>query len=569
MIQPWDRGVLGAIEKAIIKSDIGLVPNVDGTVVRLNIPPLTEERRKDLVRVVHKRMEEARVEIRNLRRDAADDLKKEERDGAVGRDEAHRQLDPSRRRPIGSSPRSTASARRRSRRSSRSSVPRSPLARPTDAPPRRTSRRPRGGATIPTPAGRRDRPAARRAAAARRDHHGRQPPLGPPPRPGRARGPRRRRRGDPGLLKHAVRRGVPVLTLYAFSRENWARSDDEVTRPVRLLEQAIRSETDELRAEGVRIRLLGRLDELPDDTRRRSARRSRRPPVATRLLLNIAFNYAGRTELVDASGGSPRAASPPRPSTRPRSRAALYTAGLPDPDLVIRTGGEQRLSNFLIWQSAYAEFYTEVALARLRRRRLRRGAARVRQPNAGSGADRHDRRGPARSASARSAPRSSSRRCSSSSSSAGGGSRRWSPCVTGSPRSRSSGCSTRPATRACRPRHRAGGRGRARRAPSRAPRGSGLLLSRSSDDPAAVGAFTRRPARRAADVDGDRVRGAVRVAARVRRPARPAAPELPATAPLAVPRWRARLDPAARARRVVVRHRGVPRRQALRPARSS
>jgi ribosome recycling factor len=93
VIQPWDRGVLGAIEKAITKSDIGLTPNVDGTVVRLNIPPLTEERRKDLVRVVHKRMEEARVEIRNVRRDAADQLKKEERDGTVGSDESHRQLD--------------------------------------------------------------------------------------------------------------------------------------------------------------------------------------------------------------------------------------------------------------------------------------------------------------------------------------------------------------------------------------------------------------------------------------------------------------------------------------------
>jgi len=93
VIQPWDRGVLGAIEKAITKSDLGLMPNVDGTVVRLNIPPLTEERRKDLVRVVHKRMEEARVEIRNTRRDAADAIKKEERDGAVGADESHRDLE--------------------------------------------------------------------------------------------------------------------------------------------------------------------------------------------------------------------------------------------------------------------------------------------------------------------------------------------------------------------------------------------------------------------------------------------------------------------------------------------
>src|SRR5688500_5971038 len=72
VIQPWDRAALGAIEKAIIKSDIGLTPNVDGVVVRLNIPQLTEERRRDLVKQVHKRMEEARVEIRNLRREAAD-----------------------------------------------------------------------------------------------------------------------------------------------------------------------------------------------------------------------------------------------------------------------------------------------------------------------------------------------------------------------------------------------------------------------------------------------------------------------------------------------------------------
>jgi ribosome recycling factor len=93
VIQPWDRAVLGAIEKAIQKSDIGLVPNVDGTVVRLNIPPLTEDRRKDLVKSVHKRMEEARVEIRNLRRDAADELKKEEREGSVGADEVRRQHD--------------------------------------------------------------------------------------------------------------------------------------------------------------------------------------------------------------------------------------------------------------------------------------------------------------------------------------------------------------------------------------------------------------------------------------------------------------------------------------------
>jgi ribosome recycling factor len=93
VIQPWDRSVLGAIEKAIQKSDIGLTPNVDGSVVRLNIPPLTEERRRDIVKAVHRRMEEAKVEIRNHRRDAGDALKKEERDGTLSSDASHREHD--------------------------------------------------------------------------------------------------------------------------------------------------------------------------------------------------------------------------------------------------------------------------------------------------------------------------------------------------------------------------------------------------------------------------------------------------------------------------------------------
>jgi ribosome recycling factor len=91
VIQPWDRSVLGAIEKAIQKSEIGLMPNVDGAVVRLNIPPLTEERRKDLVKVVHRRMEDARVEIRNHRRDSTEETRRQEREGELGSDEARRE----------------------------------------------------------------------------------------------------------------------------------------------------------------------------------------------------------------------------------------------------------------------------------------------------------------------------------------------------------------------------------------------------------------------------------------------------------------------------------------------
>jgi undecaprenyl diphosphate synthase len=159
------------------------------------------------------------------------------------------------------------------------------------------------------------------------------------------------------LLQHAVRRGIPMLTIYAFSRENWARSDDEVSGLFDLLARAIASETDELAAQGVRVRLLGRLEELPDETRRAIEGALERTAGGARLQLNVAWNYAGRTELVDAFR---RLAASGVPADEIDERAisdALYTRGMPDPDLVIRTGNEQRISNFLIWQSAYAELY--------------------------------------------------------------------------------------------------------------------------------------------------------------------------------------------------------------------
>jgi len=158
-----------------------------------------------------------------------------------------------------------------------------------------------------------------------------------------------------GLIQHAVRRGISTLTLYAFSRENWARSDEEVSGLFDLLGRAISNETEELRAEGVRVRVLGRLEELPEASRTSIGEALALTSEGARLHLNIAWNYAGRTEIVDAvrrivaSGVAPDAIDERTVSD------ALYTAGLPDPDLLIRTGGEQRVSNFLIWQGAYAE----------------------------------------------------------------------------------------------------------------------------------------------------------------------------------------------------------------------
>ena len=160
------------------------------------------------------------------------------------------------------------------------------------------------------------------------------------------------------LVEHAIRRGISVLSLYAFSRENWARSDAEVAGLFSLLDQAIRAETPELVRQGVRVRVSGRLEEVPADIRGSITEALAATEGGARLILNIAFNYAGRTEIVDAVRAIVAAGTPADQVDEATVEAHLYTAGLPDPDLVIRTGGEQRLSNFLIWQSAYAEFHS-------------------------------------------------------------------------------------------------------------------------------------------------------------------------------------------------------------------
>ena len=164
------------------------------------------------------------------------------------------------------------------------------------------------------------------------------------------------------LVEHAIRRRISVLSLYAFSRENWARSEDEVSGLFSLLDQAIRAETPELVRQGVRVRVSGRLAEVPAGVRGSIMEALAATEGGRRLILNIAFNYAGRTEIVDAVRAIVAAGTPVDEIDEAAVEAQLYTVGLPDPDLVIRTGGEQRLSNFLIWQSAYAEFHSCAAL---------------------------------------------------------------------------------------------------------------------------------------------------------------------------------------------------------------
>ena len=159
------------------------------------------------------------------------------------------------------------------------------------------------------------------------------------------------------ILRHSVERGIEVLSLYAFSRENWSRSSDEVRTLFALLESAIRDETPELVRQGVRVRILGRLDELPERMRASIGEALAATGSGRRLTLNVCFNYSGRCEIVDAARRCIEDGLSTDQIDEATIRARLYTAGLPDPDLLIRTGGDQRISNFLIWQAAYAEFF--------------------------------------------------------------------------------------------------------------------------------------------------------------------------------------------------------------------
>jgi undecaprenyl diphosphate synthase len=177
------------------------------------------------------------------------------------------------------------------------------------------------------------------------------------------------------VVETSARLGLQVLTLYAFSVENWKRPKTEVSTLMALLKRYLRIELDTLLRNNIRFQVIGRMDELPTDVQKELQRGMDRTARATGLLFNIALNYGGRAEITDAVR---RLATDLLAYGREASHideamlsSYLYTAGQPDPDLLIRTSGELRISNFLLWQIAYAEIWvTEVLWPDFRRRHL-------------------------------------------------------------------------------------------------------------------------------------------------------------------------------------------------------
>lgn len=157
------------------------------------------------------------------------------------------------------------------------------------------------------------------------------------------------------IVRVAPDHAIEVLSLYVFSRENWRRPEEEVAGLFGLIDGAVRQHTDELVAQGVRVRVIGRLHEAPPDIQRSIREAEDRTRDGKRMALNIAFNYSGRSEIIDACRALIAGGTAPAQLDEERLGEHLYTAGQPDVDLLIRTGGEQRTSNFLLWQGAYAE----------------------------------------------------------------------------------------------------------------------------------------------------------------------------------------------------------------------
>jgi undecaprenyl diphosphate synthase len=179
-----------------------------------------------------------------------------------------------------------------------------------------------------------------------------------------------RRRGLPTLAGHragtsALRRtveaapglGVRSLAVYAFSTENWGRSEQEVTDLMALFADTIREQFPDLHRQGVQVRFVGRRDRCPPDLLQLMTDMEERTAANGRLTLWVAFDYGGRDEIIEAARALLREGADPAAIDETAFRAHLYAPGMPDPDLVIRTSGELRISNFLLWQSAYAELH--------------------------------------------------------------------------------------------------------------------------------------------------------------------------------------------------------------------
>src|SRR5262249_25231128 len=337
-VQVWDKSMVHAVEKAIAASNLGLTPSTEGQVLRLRIRELNEEGRRDLVKVAHKYAEAARVAVRHVRRDGLDVLKRLEKDHKISEDDGKRsseQVQKATDEAITEVDKMLATKEREILTVGGWSA----MAK-----------------TGPLPTAEIGDFAVPRHVAIIMDGNGRWAAArGLPRGEGHRRGVAALRR----TVRAAGDLGIDFLTIFSFSAENWSRPPAEIRELMGLLRRFIRHDLADLHRRGVRVRVIGERESLDPDIRRLLDEAEELTKDNSRLVLVVPFNYGARQEIARAARRMAAAVAAGELAvsavTADRLASYLDVPDLPDPDLIIRTSGEQRLSNFLLWQAAYSE----------------------------------------------------------------------------------------------------------------------------------------------------------------------------------------------------------------------
>ena len=347
LIQLWDKSAVEMVSKEIESSDIGINPSIDGDTIRLVVPPLNEERRLELVKIVKKKSEDAKISIRNVRRSAMDEVKDLEKKGELSQDESRRMQSDIQKNTDESIEEISQIAQNKENElmevwkileNYSSEILKDKILKIFDS----------SNLSMPNHVGI-IMDGNRRWAA-----ENRKPVFF---------GHKEGTRNLEALIDFSIKIGIKYLTIFTFSTENWERPKLEVNYITKtLLNESLNENFDNLHKLGVKIVIRGSIEKLDKSLKSKIINAQKKTLNNKSISLVIAFDYGGRNEIVNTVKDIVKDDIKFSEINEELFNKYINKDEIPDPDLIIRTGGEYRLSNFLIWQSAYSEFYTSEVL---------------------------------------------------------------------------------------------------------------------------------------------------------------------------------------------------------------
>ena len=347
LIQLWDKSAIEMVAKEIESSGIGINPSIDGDLIRLVVPPLTEERRIDLVKIVKKKSEDAKISVRNVRRNAMDEIKVLEKNGELSQDDSRRLQSEIQKNTDKSIEDISQISQNKENElmevwkildNDSSEILKEKIQEIFKS----------SKLSVPNHVGF-IMDGNRRWAAENKK----------PVFYGHKEGTKNLE----SLVDFSIKIGIKFLTIYTFSTENWERPKLEVNYITKtLLSESLNENFDNLNKLGVKIVIKGSIDKLDNPLKNKIINAQKKTQQNKSISLVIAFDYGGRNEIVNTVKKILDDNIDSKNVTEELFDKYINRNEVPDPDLIIRTGGEYRLSNFLIWQSAYSEFYTSEVL---------------------------------------------------------------------------------------------------------------------------------------------------------------------------------------------------------------